>query len=102
MGLKTKKESSNKLLTGSLKLLKLLENTWVPLPKKLSTRPRKKVTRLSARPTPKWPRTRTHLWAIESRELETQSRMDVGLARTSTGARVFAAMKGACDGGLDV
>jgi len=28
--------------------------------------------------------------------------LDVGLARTSTGARVFAAMKGACDGGLDV
>eukprot|EP00010_Vexillifera_abyssalis_P008314 CAMPEP_0201549606 /NCGR_PEP_ID=MMETSP0173_2-20130828/6052_1 /ASSEMBLY_ACC=CAM_ASM_000268 /TAXON_ID=218659 /ORGANISM="Vexillifera sp., Strain DIVA3 564/2" /LENGTH=291 /DNA_ID=CAMNT_0047959323 /DNA_START=59 /DNA_END=934 /DNA_ORIENTATION=- len=28
--------------------------------------------------------------------------LDVGLARTSTGARVFAAMKGACDGGLNV
>merc|ERR1711976_774017 len=28
--------------------------------------------------------------------------LDVGLARTSTGARVFATMKGACDGGLDV
>lgn len=28
--------------------------------------------------------------------------LDVGLARTSTGARVFAAMKGACDGGLDI
>jgi len=28
--------------------------------------------------------------------------LDVGLARTSTGARVFAALKGACDGGLDV
>merc|ERR1719205_107312 len=27
--------------------------------------------------------------------------LDVGLARTSTGARVFAAMKGAVDGGLD-
>merc|ERR1711898_30260 len=28
--------------------------------------------------------------------------LDVGLARAPTGARVFAAMKGACDGGLDV
>eukprot|EP01115_Flamella_aegyptia_P011326 TRINITY_DN5256_c0_g1_i1.p1 TRINITY_DN5256_c0_g1~~TRINITY_DN5256_c0_g1_i1.p1 ORF type:complete len:293 (+),score=87.53 TRINITY_DN5256_c0_g1_i1:39-917(+) len=28
--------------------------------------------------------------------------LDVGLARTTTGARVFAAMKGACDGGLDI
>jgi large subunit ribosomal protein L5e len=28
--------------------------------------------------------------------------LDVGLARTTTGARVFAALKGACDGGLDI
>jgi len=28
--------------------------------------------------------------------------LDVGLARTTTGARVFAAMKGAVDGGLDI
>jgi len=28
--------------------------------------------------------------------------LDVGIKRTSTGAKVFAAMKGACDGGLDV
>merc|ERR1711922_72156 len=28
--------------------------------------------------------------------------LDVGLARTSTGAKVFAAMKGAADGGLDI
>jgi len=28
--------------------------------------------------------------------------LDVGLARTSTGAKVFGALKGACDGGLDV
>jgi len=28
--------------------------------------------------------------------------LDVGLARTSTGARIFAALKGACDGGLNV
>jgi large subunit ribosomal protein L5e len=28
--------------------------------------------------------------------------LDVGLARTSTGARVFAVLKGACDGGLNI
>jgi len=28
--------------------------------------------------------------------------LDVGLARTTSGARVFGALKGACDGGLDV
>lgn len=28
--------------------------------------------------------------------------LDVGLARTSSGARVFGALKGACDGGLDI
>ena len=28
--------------------------------------------------------------------------LDVGLTRTTTGNRVFAAMKGAADGGLDV
>jgi len=28
--------------------------------------------------------------------------LDVGLAKTSTGARVFGALKGACDGGLDI
>merc|ERR1711893_109322 len=28
--------------------------------------------------------------------------LDVGLARTSTGARIFGAMKGAVDGGLDI
>jgi large subunit ribosomal protein L5e len=28
--------------------------------------------------------------------------LDVGLARTTTGARLFGALKGACDGGLDV
>jgi len=28
--------------------------------------------------------------------------LDVGLARTTTGARVFGAMKGAVDGGLDI
>jgi len=28
--------------------------------------------------------------------------LDVGLARTSTGAKIFGAMKGACDGGIDI
>lgn len=28
--------------------------------------------------------------------------LDVGLARTSTGARIFGVMKGACDGGIDI
>jgi len=28
--------------------------------------------------------------------------MDVGLRRTTTGARIFGALKGACDGGLDI
>lgn len=28
--------------------------------------------------------------------------LDVGLHRTTTGAKIFAAMKGACDGGLDI
>lgn len=28
--------------------------------------------------------------------------LDVGLARTTTGARVFGAMKGAADGGIDI
>ena len=31
-----------------------------------------------------------------------QCYLDVGLARTSTGARIFAALKGAADGGLHV
>lgn len=28
--------------------------------------------------------------------------LDVGIQRTTTGARIFGAMKGACDGGIDV
>ena len=28
--------------------------------------------------------------------------LDIGLARTSTGARIFGALKGAVDGGLDI
>merc|ERR1719376_1165511 len=33
---------------------------------------------------------------------EGNTSLDVGLARTSTGAKVFAALKGAVDGGLDI
>jgi len=28
--------------------------------------------------------------------------LDIGLARTTTGARIFGAMKGAADGGIDI
>jgi len=28
--------------------------------------------------------------------------LDIGLARTTTGARIFGALKGACDGGINV
>ena len=28
--------------------------------------------------------------------------LDVGLARTTTGAKVFSALKGACDGGIEI
>jgi large subunit ribosomal protein L5e len=31
-----------------------------------------------------------------------KANLDVGLQRTTTGARVFGALKGACDGGLDI
>lgn len=31
-----------------------------------------------------------------------RANLDVGIKRTSTGAKVFAALKGACDGGMDV
>ena len=31
-----------------------------------------------------------------------RAHLDVGLARTTTGAKVFAVMKGAVDGGIDV
>merc|ERR1711921_46928 len=44
-------------------------------------------------------------FAVEEEEGQPRSFrafLDVGLARTSTGARIFAAMKGAADGGLDI
>jgi len=40
--------------------------------------------------------------ANESGPAPFRALLDVGLKRTSTGAKVFAAMKGACDGGLEV
>jgi len=40
--------------------------------------------------------------AIEDGPRPFKANLDVGLVRTTTGARVFAAMKGACDGGLNV
>jgi len=39
---------------------------------------------------------------IEDRPGTFRAYLDVGLARTSTGARIFGAMKGAADGGIDV
>jgi len=46
-------------------------------------------------------------WTYKKEDLEDgpnpfRANLDVGLVRTSTGARVFAALKGAVDGGLDV
>jgi len=45
-------------------------------------------------------------WSYNLDEIEGpkpfKANLDSGLARTSTGARVFAALKGACDGGLHV
>jgi len=48
-------------------------------------------------------------WKYEAEELEFiegpkpfRCILDVGLARTTKGARVFATLKGACDGGLDI
>jgi len=40
--------------------------------------------------------------ANESGPAPFRALLDVGLKRTSTGAKIFAAMKGACDGGLEV
>jgi large subunit ribosomal protein L5e len=47
------------------------------------------------------------VFKIEKTELDEVARpfkalLDVGLARTTTGSKVFAALKGACDGGLHV
>jgi len=48
-------------------------------------------------------------WRYEDEDLESASGpkpfkayLDVGLVRTTRGARIFAALKGACDGGLDI
>jgi large subunit ribosomal protein L5e len=40
--------------------------------------------------------------ADESGKAPFKALLDVGLARTTTGARIFGALKGACDGGIDV
>lgn len=40
--------------------------------------------------------------AIEGQPKPFMCILDVGLARTSTGARIFGALKGACDGGLNI
>lgn len=39
---------------------------------------------------------------IEGKPGAFRAYLDVGLARTTTGARVFGAMKGAVDGGIDI
>lgn len=50
-----------------------------------------------------WGRKRTH-WVAEVSEERKPFRavLDVGIRATTTGARVFAALKGAADGGLDI
>lgn len=40
--------------------------------------------------------------ALEDESAPFRAFLDVGLVRTTTGARVFGAMKGAADGGLDI
>jgi large subunit ribosomal protein L5e len=40
--------------------------------------------------------------SVEGQPGAFQCFLDVGLARTTTGAKVFAAMKGAVDGGLNI
>jgi len=40
--------------------------------------------------------------AVEGKQRPFKCYLDVGLARTSTGAKVFGALKGAVDGGLDI
>ena len=44
----------------------------------------------------------TPIEAVEEGRRPFAALLDVGLARTTTGARIFAVLKGACDGGLDV
>jgi len=43
-----------------------------------------------------------HVEADDDGKAPFRALLDVGLKRTTTGARVFGAMKGACDGGLDI
>jgi len=43
-----------------------------------------------------------HVEAAEGERRPFRAFLDVGLARTSTGARIFGALKGAVDGGLDI
>lgn len=43
-----------------------------------------------------------HVEAAEEGPRPFKALLDVGLARTTTGCKVFGALKGACDGGLDV
>lgn len=43
-----------------------------------------------------------HVEDVDGERRAFRAYLDVGLARTSTGARLFGAMKGAADGGLDV
>ncbi|EGG17544.1 60S ribosomal protein L5 [Cavenderia fasciculata] len=40
--------------------------------------------------------------AVEDKPRPFKALLDVGLARTTTGAKVFAVMKGACDGGVNI
>ena len=39
---------------------------------------------------------------IEGKPRAFRAYLDIGLARTTTGARIFGAMKGAADGGIDI
>jgi len=43
-----------------------------------------------------------HVEAVEDGPRPFKALLDVGLARTTTGCKVFGALKGVCDGGLDV
>ncbi|VDO56437.1 unnamed protein product [Onchocerca flexuosa] len=45
---------------------------------------------------------RRHLLKIEDERAPSRAVLDVGLARTVTGAKVFAVVKGVADGGIDV
>jgi len=43
-----------------------------------------------------------HVEALEDGPAPFHALLDVGLRRTTTGSKVFAALKGACDGGMDI